>query len=200
MSTRAEKSRNKQDPREPQSAGDGQAVNASSKPGKSARAPRRKASSGDRAAASQGPKIKFGREVCGNLDAAEAREWIVTNGVGGFASGTIAGCATRRYHGLLIAALHPPVGRMQLVSGLDEIVRYAGTEYSLATHRWARPGSGSQGIPQHRKFSTRRDDPGMDLRARGCAPREAGVDAPRRATPPTSSTPWYAAAPASISI
>ncbi len=82
-------------------------------------------------------RVKFGREVCGNLDAAEAREWIVTNGIGGFASGTIAGCLTRRYHGLLIAALQPPVGRTQLVAGLDEIVRYAGAEYPLATHQWA---------------------------------------------------------------
>jgi predicted glycogen debranching enzyme len=83
-----------------------------------------------------GPRVKFGREVCGNLEAAEAREWIVTNGIGGFASGTIAGCVTRRYHGLLIAALQPPVGRTLLVAGLDEIVRYAGAEYSLATHQW----------------------------------------------------------------
>ena len=82
-------------------------------------------------------RVKFGREVCGNLEAAEAREWIVTNGIGGFASGTIAGCLTRRYHGLLIAALQPPVGRTQLVAGLDELVRYAGAEYPLATHQWA---------------------------------------------------------------
>jgi predicted glycogen debranching enzyme len=87
--------------------------------------------------AADGPRVKFGREVCGNLDAAEAREWIVTNGIGGFASGTIAGCMTRRYHGLLIAALQPPVGRTQLVAGLDELVRYAGAEYPLATHQWA---------------------------------------------------------------
>ena len=115
MSNRAEKMRNKPDPRESHSAGDGQAVNAlasSKAPAKSARTPRRKAAaSADRAAASLGAKIKFGREVCGNLDAAEAREWIVTNGIGGFASGTVAGCETRRYHGLLIAALQPPVGR-----------------------------------------------------------------------------------------
>jgi predicted glycogen debranching enzyme len=80
--------------------------------------------------------VTFGREVCGNLDAAEAREWIVTNGIGGFASGTIAGCMTRRYHGVLIAALQPPVGRMQLVAQVDEIVRYADSEYALATHQW----------------------------------------------------------------
>jgi predicted glycogen debranching enzyme len=81
--------------------------------------------------------VKFGREVCGNFEAAETREWLVTNGIGGFASGTIAGSMTRRYHGLLVAALRPPVGRTHLVAGLDEAVRYGGAEYPLATHHWA---------------------------------------------------------------
>ena len=83
------------------------------------------------------PAIQFGREVCGDLEAAESREWLVTNGIGGYASGTIAGGMTRRYHGLLIAALQPPVGRMYLVAGLDEIVRCGGAEFGLATHLWA---------------------------------------------------------------
>jgi len=81
--------------------------------------------------------VRFGREICGNLPAAESREWLVTNGIGGFASATIGGGATRRYHGLLVAALQPPVGRTQLVAFLDETVRYAGATYALATHRWA---------------------------------------------------------------
>jgi predicted glycogen debranching enzyme len=82
-------------------------------------------------------EVQFGREICGDLAAAESREWLVTNGIGGYASGTIAGSLTRRYHGLLIAALQPPVGRTQLVSTIDEIVHYSGAEFSLATHRWA---------------------------------------------------------------
>src|SRR6266478_2513415 len=81
--------------------------------------------------------IEFGREVCGNLEAAESREWLVTNGIGGYASGTIVGGMTRRYHGLLIAALRPPVGRMHLVAALDEFVRCGGEEFALATHLWA---------------------------------------------------------------
>jgi predicted glycogen debranching enzyme len=81
--------------------------------------------------------MKFGREICGNLGAAESREWLVTNGVGGYASGTIAGGMSRRYHGLLVAALHPPVGRSQLVAWMDESVRHGGAEFALATHRWA---------------------------------------------------------------
>jgi len=86
---------------------------------------------------SEQAEIQFGREICGDLEAAESREWLVTNGIGGYASGTIAGSQTRRYHGLLVAALHPPVGRTQLVSAIDEIVHYAGADFSLATHRWA---------------------------------------------------------------
>jgi len=82
-------------------------------------------------------EVQFGREVCGNLEIAESREWLVTNGLGGFASGTVAGTTTRRYHGLLIAALEPPVKRTMLVSGLDETVRYLGANVSLGTNRWA---------------------------------------------------------------
>src|SRR5229473_5630212 len=76
--------------------------------------------------------ISFGPEICGDLAAAEQREWLVTNGVGGFASGTIAGTSTRRYHGLLFAALQPPVDRTLLVSGIDETARYGAREFSLA--------------------------------------------------------------------
>ena len=82
-------------------------------------------------------EVQFGREICGDLATAESREWLVTNGLGGYASGTIAGTTTRRYHGLLIAALQPPVKRTVLVSGLDETVRYLGSNISLATNRWA---------------------------------------------------------------
>ena len=53
--------------------------------------------------------------LCGDLAAAEGREWLLTNGRGGYAMGTVAGSLTRRYHGLLIAAIDPPVER-RLVS------------------------------------------------------------------------------------
>jgi predicted glycogen debranching enzyme len=101
------------------------------------RAAKGAAAAGARRGSSNGTMVKFGREVCGNLDAAETREWIATNGIGGFASGTIAGCLTRRYHGLLIAALQPPVGRTQLVANVDETVRYADAEYRLGTTQWS---------------------------------------------------------------
>ena len=87
--------------------------------------------------------IDFGRELCGDLATAESREWLVTNGVGGFASGTVAGVLTRRYHGLLMAALEPPLGRTLLLAKVDETVEYegiyprSGRFYPLYVNRWA---------------------------------------------------------------
>ena len=81
-------------------------------------------------------EVQFGREVCGNLEEAEKREWLVTNGLGGYASQTIAGTTTRRYHGLLVAALEPPAKRTVLVNSLDVTARYQGNGYALSTNRW----------------------------------------------------------------
>jgi predicted glycogen debranching enzyme len=81
--------------------------------------------------------IDFGREACSDLVTAERREWLVTNGIGGYASGTVAGVLTRRYHGLLVAALQPPVGRTLLLTKLDEAATYAGRSYPLFANRWA---------------------------------------------------------------
>ncbi len=74
-------------------------------------------------------------------DLAEAthREWLVTNGLGGYASGTISGIATRRYHGLLVSSLAPPRGRHVMASHLDETVCYRGMVTPLGAHRF---GSG----------------------------------------------------------
>jgi predicted glycogen debranching enzyme len=82
------------------------------------------------------PAVAFGRETCGDLPSGLRREWLVTNGLGGYASGTLAGVSTRRYHGLLVAALAPPVGRTVLVGGLVEWVAYDGHRYPLCTHEW----------------------------------------------------------------
>ncbi len=81
--------------------------------------------------------ITCGREICGDLATSEKREWLVTNGIGGYASGTVAGLLTRRYHGLLVAALAPPLGRTLLVVKLDETVEYGGRRFPLFTNRWA---------------------------------------------------------------
>ena len=81
--------------------------------------------------------LDFGREVTGDLDTAERREWLCTNGVGGYASGTVAGSLTRRYHGLLIAALAPPLGRTLVVTKLEDTLVYDGAVWPLSTNRWA---------------------------------------------------------------
>ena len=81
--------------------------------------------------------LDVGRAVCGDANAAETREWLVTNGLGGYASGTVAGVLTRRYHGLLVAALRPPLGRTLLLTAFDETARYAGRSFELAVARWA---------------------------------------------------------------
>ncbi len=81
--------------------------------------------------------IELGRDLCSDEAVASRREWLVTNGLGGFASGTVAGLLTRRYHGLLVAALKPPLGRTLLVTKLDETATYDGHAYPLAANRWA---------------------------------------------------------------
>jgi predicted glycogen debranching enzyme len=80
--------------------------------------------------------LDLGREVCGDLAAASKREWLVTNGMGGYALGTVAGVLTRRYHGLLIAALTPPVKRILLLTKVDETAGYGGRDYPLFADRW----------------------------------------------------------------
>jgi predicted glycogen debranching enzyme len=83
--------------------------------------------------------IQFKQETCGNLDAALRREWLETNGLGGFASSTIIGLNTRRYHALLVAATKPPVGRMVLLSKLEETLFIEGQPFDLSANRY--PGA-----------------------------------------------------------
>ncbi len=80
--------------------------------------------------------IQFDRNVCADLQAATRREWLETNGLGGFASSTIAGLNTRRYHGLLTAATKPPVGRLVLLSKLEETVVIGERRYDLSANRY----------------------------------------------------------------
>jgi predicted glycogen debranching enzyme len=82
------------------------------------------------------PLIEFDRSLCRNLTVVGTREWLVTNGLGGYAAGTVAGNLTRRYHGLLVAALHPPLGRTLLVTKAEESVHYDQQEYLLSTNTW----------------------------------------------------------------
>lgn len=83
--------------------------------------------------------IPFGPEICGNPQAAMQREWLETNGLGGFASSTLTGLNTRRYHGLLTAALTPPVGRFVLLSKLEETLVVNGERFELSANQY--PGA-----------------------------------------------------------
>ena len=75
--------------------------------------------------------------MCGQLDAASAREWLVTDGLGGFAMGTVGGLRTRRYHGLLVVATEPPIGRRLGLAALDPVLTIDGRRHELATREWS---------------------------------------------------------------
>jgi predicted glycogen debranching enzyme len=83
------------------------------------------------------PLVGHGRAILGDLDAAARREWLVTNGIGGYAMGSLAGLATRSYHGWLVAATEPPVGRRVLVGGLLERATLDGRTIALDAHEFA---------------------------------------------------------------
>src|SRR5262245_41062678 len=83
--------------------------------------------------------IQFDENICRNLDEASRREWLETNGLGGFASSTITGLNTRRYHGLLTAATRPPVGRMALLEKLEETLVINGERFDLSANQY--PGA-----------------------------------------------------------
>ena len=80
--------------------------------------------------------IQFKKDVCTYLGSALPREWLETNGIGGFASSTIVGLNTRRYHGLLVAATKPPVGRYVLLSKLEETLFIEGHAIDLSANQY----------------------------------------------------------------
>ena len=87
-------------------------------------------------------KVHTRRVAGGELATLLDREWLVTNGLGGYASGTVAGAATRRYHGLLIAAHPAPLGRVMALSVLTEQFRFPGFRSQLIGGA-ERPGGGT---------------------------------------------------------
>ena len=80
--------------------------------------------------------IQLKKDVCSDLNSALSREWLETNGLGGFASSTIIGLNTRRYHGLLVAATKPPVGRFVLLSKLEETLFIESQPFELSANRY----------------------------------------------------------------
>src|SRR5579859_5594193 len=83
------------------------------------------------------PILALDPATLADLDADLEREWLVTNGRGGYALGSICGATTRSYSGLLVAAVRPPVDRAVLVTKVDETVTLDGREYPLGTNEYA---------------------------------------------------------------
>ena len=81
-------------------------------------------------------KLHIEQPELANLRNALSREWLETNGLGGYASGTIANCHTRKYHGLLVASLAQPAGTFVLLSRLDDQVEVNGKTYALSTNQY----------------------------------------------------------------
>jgi predicted glycogen debranching enzyme len=98
------------------------------------------------------PGIELGRDALSSFESSSDREWLVTNGIGGFATGTVGGVNTRRYQGLLIASLRPPVERTVMVAKLDATARYAGTTMPLVTNEYADGTIDPQGYRQLGSF------------------------------------------------
>jgi len=82
------------------------------------------------------PVIELDRGELDRFETAAGREWLVTNGLGGFAAGSVAQARTRRYHGLLVAALRPPVERTVLVAKLEALAAYGGRSYALTSNEY----------------------------------------------------------------
>lgn len=80
--------------------------------------------------------VRFGREICGSLALAECREWWLTNGISGYAAGTICGTLTRRYHGLLFARLRTSTQRTLVFTKADATLIRSEQAWPLYTNRW----------------------------------------------------------------
>lgn len=88
----------------------------------------------DHRAAFESVQVRLDARICGDLTRASKKEWLVTNGLGGYAMSTIAGLNTRRHHGLLVAATRPPVGRAVVLSKMDETLDLPAGPLALDTN------------------------------------------------------------------
>ena len=80
--------------------------------------------------------IRLGPQVCGTIEESARREWLVADGLGGYAMGTVAGLRTRRYHGLLVVAVGGPSARMLGSRGARPVLVVGDVRHRLATDEW----------------------------------------------------------------
>ncbi len=97
--------------------------------------------------------LTLGRQICGHWDSAASYEWLMTNGIGGYACGTVALANTRRYHGFLMASLTPPVQRTLLVAKIDLSVEYQGRKTDLSANEFADGTISPQGFVHLESFA-----------------------------------------------
>lgn len=83
------------------------------------------------------PALKLNRPELSDFEAATQKEWLITNGLGGYASSTVLGMNTRKYHGLLVAALHPPGDRTVCLAKLDEEINVDGKVFLLGVNEFS---------------------------------------------------------------
>jgi predicted glycogen debranching enzyme len=110
--------------------------------------------------------VTFARRDIADPARAFAREWLVTNGLGGFGCGTLAQANTRRYHGLLVASLRPPVQRVVMVAKLEVVARYRGESYELSCNEFADGTIAPRGFEHLQSYA---DDIGAPLWTYACA-------------------------------
>lgn len=89
----------------------------------------------DSAAGPEPTQIAFGPQICADLGQGGQREWLLADGLGGYAMGTVSGLRTRRYHGLLVVGTQLPV-RMLGLASLDPVLLLASGPVHLAAHEW----------------------------------------------------------------
>jgi predicted glycogen debranching enzyme len=97
--------------------------------------------------------LTLGRQICGTWNQAASYEWLVTNGLGGYACGTVALANTRRYHGFLMASLAPPVARTLLVAKIDVSVLYRGIITELSANEYVGGAVSPQGFVHLESFA-----------------------------------------------
>jgi len=98
------------------------------------------------------PTIGFGKDALSRFGEIIQKEWIITNGLGGYASSTVLGINTRKYHGLLVAALHQPGDRRVCLVKLDEELCVGSDTYPLGSNEF-QSGIFPQGYSFLKEFS-----------------------------------------------
>lgn len=90
--------------------------------------------------------LRLGRQAWSRFEQAAGLEWLETNGLGGWAYGTVGGASTRFYHAMLAASVQPPTERLVLLARLEEAVVVDGVRYPLYANRWASGHTESDGL------------------------------------------------------